>query len=112
MRKDYDVNELRAIAKEVSEIVPKNSYALGLGSYDIYGLLGWDAQYHMRDFADLGVANKQNEIINKITKDLANRKDAFVNCDNYSLLSPDFKLIKQFTFFGHNYGYFHKQNII
>ena len=66
----------------------------------------------MRDFADLGVANKQNEIINKITKDLANRKDAFVNCDNYSLLSPDFKLIKQFTFFGHNYGYFHKQNII
>ena len=72
--------------------------------------MGWDTQYHMRDFADLPSGGLEKEIMNVIKSDLAKRDDVFVGQGEYSLLSSDFELIKEFTFYGQPYGYFHREN--
>ncbi len=112
-RKDYDVTELYALAKEVKEVVPANSYALGFGTSDIYGLLGWDTKYHMRDFADLCSGGKGDEIMNEIKRELAKQNDVFVGAGEYSWLSADFELVREFYLYGqaYTYGYFRRENI-
>ncbi len=107
-RKDYDISGLCAIAEEIKAVVPPNSYAIGIGTPDIYGLLSWDPQYHMRDFADLGVAGKGEEIIRHITSDISKQQDVFVGAGEYQLLPADFTLMKEFNFYGQTYGYFHR----
>lgn len=110
-RGDYDVQGLYELKEEIKTFVPKNTYAIGIGTTDIYGMLGWDTQYHMRDFADLASGGMQEEIMNNIKNDLAQQNDVFVGTGEYPLLSTDFKLIKEFNFYGYTYGYFHRNNV-
>lgn len=109
-RGDYSISSLYNFSKEVEKIVPKDTYAIGIGTADIYGMLGWDPQYHMRDFADLPTGGKQEEILSVVKSDIEKRENVFVGNDEYSLVSDKFKLIKEFNFMGQTYGYF--KNII
>lgn len=46
----YDRTKFEEIAEEIAEVVPKDTYAFGMGMQEIYAELGWDTQSHVTDF--------------------------------------------------------------
>ena len=109
-RGDYDIKALSALAEEVKATVPKDTYSIGFGTIDIYGMLGWDTQYHLRDFADLETDGKKDEILSMINSDINKQEyDLFVGAGEYFFVPERFKLVKEFKFMDHTYGYFHSE---
>lgn len=46
----YDRTKFEEIAEEIAEVVPKDTYAFGMGIQEIYAELDWDTQSHVTDF--------------------------------------------------------------
>lgn len=46
----YDTSEMEKLAKEIEEVVPKDTYAFGMGIQEIYAQLGWDTNCYLTDF--------------------------------------------------------------
>lgn len=46
----YNHTQLDEITMEIAEVVPKDTYALGMGIQEIYAELGWDTKSHVTDF--------------------------------------------------------------
>ena len=101
----YDYKSLVDFANEVSETVPKNTYAIGLGADEIYSILGWNTQYRLRDVADLDSGNCQ-ELLPTIHQEISNQ-NAIFTCD-YNFVTPNFNLVKEFIYKDIKYGYFVK----
>ncbi|MDE6386446.1 MAG: hypothetical protein K2L82_01415 [Lachnospiraceae bacterium] len=49
----YDTEEFHAITEEIAKVVPKDTYAVGMGIQEIYAELGWDTQSHVTDFTSI-----------------------------------------------------------
>lgn len=49
----YDMTEFHAITEEIAKVVPKDTYAVGMGIQEIYAELGWDTQSHVTDFTSI-----------------------------------------------------------
>ena len=66
MRNNYtDMSSLRQVAQEVERRIPKNTYAVGYGTQEIYAELGWNPGYLQRDVSDFfgdGVEDIREEI--------------------------------------------------
>lgn len=46
----YDNSEMEKLVKEIEEVVPKDTYAFGMGIQEIYAQLGWDTNCYLMDF--------------------------------------------------------------
>lgn len=46
----YDRTKFEQIAEDIAEVVPKDTYAFGMGIQEIYAELDWDTQSHVTDF--------------------------------------------------------------
>lgn len=49
----YDLQLLKSYAEEVACKVDKDTYAAGLGTMELYSLLGWDTGYEINDYPNL-----------------------------------------------------------
>ncbi len=60
-----DFDSFRQISSTIEREVPKDTYAFGYLTQEIYAYLGWDPQYHYRDTSDMfgtGIENVYEEM--------------------------------------------------
>ena len=63
----HDVSVITELAGGIKIKVPENTYAVGYGTQEVYAVLGWDPQYHLRDQSDFwrgSVPSATREAIN------------------------------------------------
>lgn len=61
----YDMTSLQEAANQVAEKIPKDTYAVGGGTQEIYAELGWNPGYFWRDVSDFwgnGIEKVQEDI--------------------------------------------------
>lgn len=49
----WTMDSLEALAAQVEDSVPRDTYAFGYYTQEVYAQLGWDPQYHGRDVSDM-----------------------------------------------------------
>lgn len=61
----WSMDSMNELSDQVESSVPKDTYAVGYYTQDVYANLGWDPGYHKRDpanFAGIGAKRSQEEI--------------------------------------------------
>ena len=105
-----DVVSLKDWAREVESIVPKDTYAIGLGTNALYSLLGWDTGYHINDLPNI-VARQG--ALDSLYSDLYNRKSLFITREGVDvdtvIANGGFSVSHEFTFGNKSYYYLTKQ---
>lgn len=92
----YDMTEFHAITEEIAKVVPKDTYAVGMGIQEIYAELGWDTQSHVTDFTSIDctggdslatfvveTAQQEESVICYRSKKTEERKTAYDYMRNY-----------------------------
>ena len=97
-----------ALAEIEREVVP-DTYAVGWGVDEIYGDLGWNAQYHMLGTTDVLVDIEANSgVYEQLVREANEQELLFLNTNAYSIVQQDYELIKEYVVCGQTYGYFKK----
>ena len=94
----YDRTKFEEIVEEISEVVPKDTYAFGMGIQEIYAELGWDTQSHVTDF--LAIDCTGGDSLSTLIVETAEQKECLV-CFR-SKKSEERETIEQYM---KNFGY-------
>lgn len=94
----YDRKKFEEIVEEIEEVVPKDTYAFGMGIQEIYAELGWDTQSHVTDF--LAIDCTGGDSLSKLIVETAQQKECLV-CFR-SKKSEERETIEQYM---KNFGY-------
>lgn len=62
----YSLDRMYRTAEEIERSVPADTPAYGYGIEEMYSLLGWDSQFHVRDLSDLAIGDAPAEISQRI----------------------------------------------
>lgn len=115
----HNNRELTDFAANVAANIPKDTYAFGIGTAEIYSILRWDTQCYTLDFADLSVCPKVGDYIVSDMKEkkaesfLAGehtmRKFKSFCPENYKWFRDNYKRAKKFEFQGAVFEYYIKK---
>ncbi len=87
----YSTEPLAALARQVEETVPKDTYAYGAFVQEIYAYLGWDPGYHLRDSSDMF-----GDGIEDVFAELNRQPSLLIHAYYIDYLDPDAGLVQQF----------------
>lgn len=105
----YDIVDYKTELAEFKDIVEKDTYAVGWGADEIYGILGWDAKYHMLGTTDVLLDPEANRAIYDLLYDAVNKESKVLLSDAaYKLLNIDYAMLDEFRVLGGTYGYFER----
>lgn len=62
----YSLDRMYRTAEEIERSIPADTPAYGYGIEEMYSLLGWDSQFHVRDLSDLAIGDAPAEISQRI----------------------------------------------
>lgn len=105
----YDIVDYKEELAEFKKSVEKDTYAVGWGTDEIYGALGWDTGYHMLGTTDVLADPDANRNIYDLLCEEVNNKDKVVlSTAAYQLVDINYRMINEFQVLGGTYGYFEK----
>ena len=105
----YNWEDYKNAFSEIEAEVEPNTYAVGWGVDEIYGVLGWDTGYHLLGTTDTIVDIEANEAIyNQLIAEANSKDHVFLTDEAYKILGDDYRLVKEYTIYGEIYGYFEK----
>ena len=115
----HNGQELTDFAADIAANIPKDTYAFGIGTAEIYSILRWDTQCYTLDFADLSV---RPQVADYVVSDMKNKKvEEFLvgentmkkfktfSPENYEWLRKNYKRTKKFEFQGAVFEYYTKK---
>lgn len=77
----YDMSSLQTVAQQVLDRIPADTYAVGVGTQEIYAEIGWDPGYHQRDVTDFF-----GDGTSEITDEINTQHSLLLNADSQHLL--------------------------
>lgn len=89
------MDSLARLSRAVESEVPKDTYAFGYLTQDVYAYLGWDPGYHKRDSSDM-----MGEGIENVYKEISDHDTILVARSNYSAIAqncPEFTIVKEIS---------------
>lgn len=106
-----DTTDIYNCVNHIKEIVPENTFAAGVGTVELYSMLGWDTGYHKMDFPDCGGEDlvalydaiyAQNEVF-------LNQEMIEYTCDYLTFMeNGNFVPVETFEFGNQNFQYLRK----
>lgn len=106
----YFVKQLKDEVKQLENRIEPNTYAVGWGTDEIYGLLGWNTNYHMLGTTDVLVDQISNAAVFSVLKEEANSQDSVFLANSayteYPILGINYSMKSQFELFGSKYAHF------
>lgn len=115
----HNEQELTDFAANIAANIPKDTYAFGIGTAEIYSILRWDTQCYTLDFADLSVRPQVAEYVVSDMKDKhveeflvgenTMKKFKTFSPENYEWIRKNYKCAKEFEFQGAVFEYYEKK---
>ena len=115
----HNDQELTDFAADIAANIPKDTYAFGIGTAEIYSILRWDTQCYTLDFADLSVRPQVADyVVNDMkSKDVEEflvgentmKKFKTFSPENYEWLRNHYQRKKKFEFQGAVFEYYKKK---
>ncbi|MDO5390789.1 MAG: hypothetical protein Q4F24_06845 [Eubacteriales bacterium] len=112
----HNKQELTDFAANIAANVPKDTYAFGIGTAEIYSILRWDTQCYTLDFADLSVRPQVADYVVSDIKDKhveeflvgenTMKKFKTFSPENYEWIRKNYKRAKEFEFQGAVFEYY------
>ena len=89
----YNWEDYKNAFSEIEAEVEPNTYAVGWGVDEIYGVLGWDTGYHLLGTTDTIVDIEANEAIyNQLIAEANSKDHVFLTDEAYKILGDDYRL--------------------
>lgn len=115
----HNGQELTDFAADIAANIPKDTYAFGIGTAEIYSILRWDTQCYTLDFADLSV---RPQVADYVVNDMKSKhveeflvgentmkKFKTFSPENYEWIQKNYKRTKEFEFQGAVFEYYEKK---
>lgn len=112
----HNGQELTDFAADIAANIPKDTYAFGIGTAEIYSILRWDTQCYTLDFADLSVRPqvadyvvndiKEKKVTDFLVGENTMKKFKTFSPDSYEWIRKNYKRTKTFEFQGAIFEYY------
>lgn len=112
----YDVTTYEQNKEYAQNVIGERIYALGEGVDELYGVLGWDAGYHLFGTTDVLYDPEANSKVYDQLVDEANQQNDVLLCETaykqHNPLYEDYKMTKEMVLYNRKYAIYTKDKYV